>query len=106
MKYIVSLSRRAEQDRERAFEWYRLNYSEAFAVRWFNGITRAMRSLAQNPERCHKAIENDRYPFELHELLYGKRKTKHRVLYTIHNDIVLVLHIRHSSQGELTDDDL
>lgn len=65
-----------------------------------------MRSLAKNPGSCHKALENDRYSFELYELLYGKRKTKHRVLYTIHKDIVLVVHIRHSSQGDLTGDDL
>ncbi len=32
MKYKVSLTSRAERDRENAFSWYSANYSEAFAA--------------------------------------------------------------------------
>jgi plasmid stabilization system protein ParE len=106
MKYNVSLTRRAEQDREDAFNWYSTNYSKTFAVRWYNGMTRAIRSLQRNPERCHKAHEDDRFPFDLYELLYGKRRNKHRILFRIHRDAVIVLHIRHSARRDLTENDL
>ena len=100
------MTRRAENDRARAFDWYAANSSIAFAARWFNGVTRAMHSLANMPERCHKARENSCFPFELFELLYGKRLVKHRILFRIYKDVVLVLHIRHSAQSDLTEDDL
>jgi len=106
MKYKVSLTSRAERDRENAFNWYAANYSKAFATQWFNGITRAMRTLSTNPHRCHKAHENDRFPFQLYELLYGKRQNKHRILFRVYKDVVLVLHIRHSAQRDLTVEDL
>lgn len=106
MTYKVALTSRAELDRQRAYEWYRKKYSEAYATRWFNGISRAMDSLARHPERCHTASENDRFQFKLHELTYGKRKNKHRILYRMQNELVLVLHIRHSAQRELTEDEL
>src|SRR5262245_28203183 len=81
MKYSVSMTSRAEQDRQRAFEWYAANYSVEFATRWFSGSTRAMRSLSNRPERCHKAPESASYTFDLYELPYGRRRTKHRVYF-------------------------
>ena len=106
MKYRVDLTARAEHDRDAAFDWYAENYSLDFAARWYNGLTRAIRDLAMNPQQCGFALENDKFPFDLRELLYGGRRHKHRVLFTIHDDQVLVLHIRHSAQRDLTENDL
>jgi plasmid stabilization system protein ParE len=55
MKYKLIISTRAEQDRDRAFEWYRANYSNEFANRWCEGISNAVDSLRRNPLRCAKA---------------------------------------------------
>ena len=106
MKYRVKLARRAKDDRERAFEWYSTNYSGEFASRWLIGVTQAIESLSVDPYRYPTAIENDFFPFELRELLYGTKRNKHRVLYTVTSDVVNVLHIRHSAQRELGDEDL
>jgi hypothetical protein len=65
-----------------------------------------MRSLQRNPERCPKAHENVSFSFELYELLYGRRHAKHRILFRIYRDVVLVLNIRHAAQRDLTEDDL
>lgn len=65
MNYKVVLTARAELDRKRAYEWYRENYSPAYADRWFNGISSVMDSLMRHPLRCHTASENDRFQFEL-----------------------------------------
>jgi plasmid stabilization system protein ParE len=106
MSYRVKFSRHAVLDREHAFEWYASNYSEAYALRWFNGVTKAIASLSTNPFRCPKARESRRFPFDLYELLYGTKRNKHRVLFTIRKEIVFVVRIRHSAQRELTEDDL
>jgi plasmid stabilization system protein ParE len=105
MTYRIAITARAQQDRERAFNWYRENYSDTFACRWFNGITQAMYSLARQPERCPRARESHRFQFELYELHYGSKKNQHRILFRIHDDIVVVLHIRHSAQRDLKEDD-
>ena len=99
MRYKVSLTPRAELDRDRAFDWYATNYSNEFATRWLDGIVKAMYSLAQNPQRCAKAAENHRFSFDLYELRHGKRRNKHRILFRIEEQNVLVLHIRHSARN-------
>lgn len=64
-----------------------------------------MHSLAHMPDRCHRAREDEYFSFHLRELLYGKRM-KHRVLFRIQANEVLVLHIRHAAQRDLTEHDL
>lgn len=106
MTYRVNLARHAQEDRERAFNWNSTNYSQEYALRWFSGISDAISSLSMNPQRCPKAIEDDRFPFDLYELAYGTRKNKHRILFTIRDDVVFIVRIRHSTQRNLGEDEL
>jgi plasmid stabilization system protein ParE len=106
MKYRVVLTARAERDRDEAFGWYANNYSREFAVRWYAGLTRAIRSLRQNPLRCGRAHESGKFSFDLREMLFGSRRQKHRILFTLEDDLVVVLHIRHSSRQDVTEEDL
>jgi plasmid stabilization system protein ParE len=46
MTYKLNVARRAEQDRDETFEWYQENYSEAFAVRWYVGISKAIGTVS------------------------------------------------------------
>jgi plasmid stabilization system protein ParE len=105
MTYRLILTPRAKQDRDRAFQWYSDHYSKRFADRWYQGVARAIESLRRNPLRCHKAFENDYFSFELYELLYGRRRNKHRILFRVEGDLVVILQIRHSAMRDLTDDD-
>jgi plasmid stabilization system protein ParE len=106
MTYILVITRRAKQDRDRAFEWYRANFSHEFAGHWYNGIALAIGSLQISPMQCHKAHENDQFPFDLYELLYGSRRNKHRILFRVEGNRVVILHIRHSAQVDLLEGDL
>ena len=105
MNFKVLLTARAELDRDRAFEWYSANYSGQFAERWLEGVTRALMSLAKNPLGCPKAAESSRFVFDLRELLFGRKRNKHRILFEVVDDNVVVLHIRHSARRDLTADD-
>jgi plasmid stabilization system protein ParE len=106
MTYRLIISDRAKRDRDRAFDWYRDHYSPEFAARWYDGICDAVDSLARDPMRCHKARESECFPFELHEILCGTGRHKHRILFALENDVISILHIRHTSQRDLTSDDL
>ena len=82
MIYRVALTTRAEDDRDRAFNWYAENYSRDFAVRWYDGLMKAVESLQQNPFRCSSAHERYKFPFDLRELRFGRRLQKglvHRI---------------------------
>ena len=72
-----------------------------------NKLERRLQSLVHAPTRCALAAENDQFPFELRELLYGAgRKSTHRVLFTIADELVLVLALRHIAQDRLEFEDL
>lgn len=59
-------------------------------------------TLQEIPRRCAIAPENDELVEEIRQLIYGKSKNKYRILFTIREDTVFVLHVRHSSQARLT----
>ncbi|HWF46710.1 MAG TPA: hypothetical protein VG168_06875, partial [Bryobacteraceae bacterium] len=60
-------------------------------------------TLADSPYRCVLARENDSLPFEMRQLLYGRRPHAYRILFTIEGGTVSVLHIRHGRRQYLTE---
>lgn len=75
------------------------------AHKWFNGITRAIGSLDRNPKRCRLAPENDYFLHEIRQLLFGRRHGQYRVLFTIEENSVVILHIRHSARRFLDENE-
>jgi len=61
----------------------------------------AIASLSSLPERCPLAPENARFPFEVRQLLYGRKPHVYRILFTIEGDAVKILHIRHARRRPL-----
>ena len=50
--------------------------------------------------------ENDELIEEIRQLIYGKSRNKYRILFTVREDTVFVLHVRHSSQAPLTSEEI
>ena len=67
---------------------------------------RCIASLQEKPQRCSLATENEIFPEEVRQLLYGKSRNRYRVLFTIRQNIVYILFVRHTAQALLTDDDI
>jgi len=68
------------------------------AVRWYEGLERAITSLTEMPQRFPRARESESFPgIELRQLVYKS----HRLIFTIINDEVHVLHVRHTAQQNL-----
>ena len=101
MNYRLRVTARAVADADEAHAWIAQNLSLARADRWYQGLFEQMETLTRQPTRCPRAAESDKFSMELRELLYGKGKSKYRVLFTIRADDVIVLFVHHSSRKEL-----
>ena len=95
MAFRVEISAQAERDAELILEWLLNEKTGQAGIDWFLRLDDAFASLAKFPERCSVAPESVRFPFEVRQYLYGKKPNVYRVLFTIEENVVHVLHIRH-----------
>jgi plasmid stabilization system protein ParE len=100
MKCTVIVQPSAQQEMEAAYEWI-AGRALLTAARWYNGLLQVLKSLADNPQRCPLAPEDEYFPEEIRNLLYGRRKNIYRVIFTIRGDSVHVLHFRKAARRTL-----
>ena len=96
MTFRVSISQEAEREGGAILEWLLSEYAGETGLRWFEGLEKAIASLAEMPERCSIAPENEEFAFEVRHLLYGRKPHVYRVVFTIEGDTVYILHLWHS----------
>jgi plasmid stabilization system protein ParE len=96
MTFRVEVSAQAERDAEAILDWLLSQHAGETGIRWFLAMEEAITSLSSLPERCPLALENARFPFEVRQLLYGRKPHVYRILFTIEGDAVKILHIRHA----------
>ena len=104
MNYRIELAATAKADIHSQSRWILEQISPAAADKWLDGLYKTIDTLRTRPLRCPVAPENDKFPEEIRELLYGKsgqRKHKHRIIFTIRQDAVHVLYVRHTARDEL-----
>ena len=81
MSYQVALTSKAKLQLATAAHWWAQHRSAEQAARWLDGFEAAIKSLADHPERCGLARENQYYelPYPARQLLYGlgKKPTHH-----------------------------
>jgi toxin ParE1/3/4 len=94
--YRVEPTDKALADAGEAYFWIS-EQSEGAALRWYEGLMKAFRSLEKNPLRCPLALESAFFEEEIRHLVYGK----YRVLFTVEGETVFVLRVRHSAQEYL-----
>ena len=102
MAYRVETKARSERDADRLLGWLRAQRAGETGPRWFLGLEEAINSLAEMPERCPLAPENERVPFEVRQLLYGRKPNVYQIIFTIDGDTVYILHIRHGRLSPFT----
>jgi plasmid stabilization system protein ParE len=101
MKFRVIIEPTARIGIREAIRWKTARGSEGEAARWYNGLERKILSLGAHPLRCPIAAESEKFPEEIRELLHGSKNSRYRILFTVRDDEVHVLHVRHSAQGEV-----
>lgn len=72
------------------------------APRWRAGLLEAAATLETFPKRCPVAPENGPFEFEIRQLLYGR----YRLLFTVRDDTVVILHVRHGAREWMKADEL
>ena len=102
MTFQVEITATADQEADEILSLgYSPNMPEKLAGHWFLPCKAAIASLAEFPKRCPLAPENSAFPFEVRQLLYGKKPHIYRILFTIEDQTVYVLHIRHGRRAAL-----
>jgi plasmid stabilization system protein ParE len=104
MSFYVLIARKAAREIEEHYHWL-AERSEAAANRWRHSLLQAIATLETNPERCPEAPEAGWHE-GLRQLLHGKRRQVHRILFEIRGPTVVVLRIRHSAQDSLGPEEL
>jgi plasmid stabilization system protein ParE len=99
MKYKVLVTEQAHAEADSAFKWIE-NSSPQNAYEWFNGLVDAIETLETMPERCVTAPESEEVGRVIRQRFHGK----FRILFSIEEQTVYVLHIRHGHQRHLSKD--
>ena len=95
--YQVIILPSAERDIGEAYEWLAEQDAEA-AIRWYNRLLEVVFSLNTFPERCPLAPETKSFNREIRETFHGRRQHKYRILFTMSENEVHVLHVRHGAR--------
>lgn len=105
MTFQVEITPIAEAQIEQAYCWFRKHNPE-FADLWFRGLMNAIATLQEKPQRCSLTVEQNVFSEEVRQLLYGKNNNVYRVLFSIRDNTVYALYVRHGSQAPLTPEDI
>jgi plasmid stabilization system protein ParE len=103
----VVLTAKARQQLEAAYDWWAEHRSREQAGRWYSIASKAILSLASDPERHQRSSESKGFAYQLRDAYFGLGgRPSHRIVFTIRQNEVIVLAIRHVAQRELTPDEL
>jgi mRNA-degrading endonuclease RelE of RelBE toxin-antitoxin system len=100
MAFQVRVTQTAKVEIDTAYSWLR-ERNLLYADKWFREMMGAIATLQEKPLRCALVPENDVLTEEIRQLIYGRSRNKYRILFSIREDTVFVLHVRHSSQAPL-----
>ena len=82
MDYRVEVTEIAAAEIDIAYQWIEERSPDA-AGRGYDGLMAALNSLRQNPRRCARVLTTDFREAEVRQLIYGRRRGRYRVLFTI-----------------------
>lgn len=101
MEFKVELSPCAERDIAVAFDYIRVD-SPGNAVKWRRRLEEKLRILERMPHSFGTAPEDNDAQADVRQLIFGQ----YRVLYTVREQTVFILTIRHGARRFLTDEQI
>jgi plasmid stabilization system protein ParE len=106
MTYRVIIQPSAFADLEETLDYLAKHYSSDSSEAWYEGCLAAIESLAEHPRRCPVAKEAGKIGVEIRQCLFRRHRSVYRILFTIRDDAVRVLYVRHSARDDMTPRDL
>jgi len=100
MSYRVVVLPGAEAEIANTVAWIAED-SPLAAARWLEGIRQAVDSLSEMPSRCPVAGDEFGTEVVVRQLLYGRRRNRYRILFTVKGDTVQVLRVRHGARAPI-----
>jgi len=89
----------AKRDIQQICRWLGRHSREKVAV-WHFEFTKAIESLENFPRRCSLALEDTEFDYEIRQLIFQQ----YRILFTIRDETVRILHVIHMSRKPLAKD--
>jgi len=103
--YRVVITAEAKRDLRIAYNYIR-NHAPRAASDWRKRAIQTANSLAHQPERCSVAPESASFDEDIRELFFGTgNRGTYRILFTVIEKTVYVLHVRHGSMMPLEPED-
>jgi plasmid stabilization system protein ParE len=96
-RHQVIIQPSAERNISEAYEWIAARDADA-AIRWYNRLMELILSLDTFPGRAPLAPESKSLNREIREIFHGRRHYKYRILFTVTENEVHVLHVRHGAR--------
>jgi plasmid stabilization system protein ParE len=97
-KYKVTFRAEARGEAVDAARYISKHADSETALRWYEGLEAAIKSLEDMPLRCPPAREHGAFPgIDWRQLVYAS----HRLIFMVEGDTVHVLHVRHTAQKRL-----
>jgi plasmid stabilization system protein ParE len=97
MPHRVEVSDRASGDIRGIYQ-YIAQHGPANPDSWMDGLEKVLELLEVFPERCGLAPESRHATVEVRQTFY----TGFRILFTLRDDVVIVLHVRHGARRFMT----
>ena len=104
MKREVYITVRAERELKAAADFI-AQRAPAASRKWYHGFVEAILEIGENPFRFSVVQEHRELPVELRQLLYGRRRS-YRAIFTVRDDRIVVVAVRHAAQSHLKPEDL
>lgn len=92
-QYAIVILPNAEQEIDDAYRYIKEG-SPINALHWYQTLYQKIQSLSSLPLRCPLAPENDFFEEEIRHLMIDN----YRILFTLKEDTVYILHARHVRQ--------
>lgn len=105
MTFTVEYTLNAQREIEESFLWIQERAPRA-AEKWRDELIGKVEALAVNPHFHPVAPESSRFPREIRQMLFRKRRGQFKVFYTIVEKRVIILSVRHSMRKPLEEGDL
>lgn len=105
MSYRVIVLPNARRNLEHYYQ-HAAKHAPLTAAKWLDRFQAEIETLAHLPERWPLAAESSDLQLPIRQMLFGRRQSGFRVLFTIEADEVRVLHIRRSTMDRASLDDV
>lgn len=103
MSYQIFIQPTAFLEIENSYRWMCDNLNAETADQWYYQLQDAISSLQEFPNRCPLSPEASAIGREIRQLWVGKRR-KYRVIFVVEEEVVAIIHVRHSRQPPLGDE--